>query len=134
MPEAGAFSQIKTCPCGTGRGYDACCGLLHQGLGHARTAVDVMRSRYSAFVVRDGDYLLVTWHPQHRPARIDFAADQTWTGLDIHSTEAGGLFDTVGTVQFTANFVAGGVARQLHETSHFTRLDSRWVYVAAHRL
>jgi SEC-C motif-containing protein len=104
---------------------------LHQGLGHARTAVELMRSRYSAFVVCDGAYLLATWHPQHRPARIDFAADQSWTGLEIHSTEAGGMFDTVGTVQFTASFIAGGEAHQLHETSHFARVDSRWLYVTA---
>lgn len=122
---------MKSCPCGTGRAYDACCGRLHDGLGHARTAVELMRSRYSAFVVSDGDYLLATWHPKHRPTRIDFGADQVWTGLEIHSTEAGGMFDTVGTVRFTAGFVAGGAAHRLHETSHFARIDGRWVYVAA---
>jgi len=41
------------------------------------------------------------------------------------------MFDTVGTVRFTASSVAGGAAHQMHETSQFARLDGRWVYVTA---
>jgi SEC-C motif-containing protein len=125
-----AQTEVEDCPCGTGRSYDACCGRLHRGSGHAKTAVELMRSRYSAFVVGDSDYLSATWHPQHRPARVRFRPDQTWTGLEIHSTEAGGLLDTVGTVRFTATFVVAGAAHRLHETSRFSRVDGRWVYVS----
>jgi SEC-C motif-containing protein len=123
--------DVEGCVCGAGRSYDACCGRLHRGSADARTAVELMRSRYSAFVLCDGDYLLATWHPQQRPARMVFPPGQRWTALVIHSTEAGGLFDTAGTVEFTATCEVRGVARQLHETSRFARLDGRWVYVAA---
>ena len=119
------------CPCGAGRGYDACCGRLHRGSADARTAVELMRSRYSAFVLCDGDYLLATWHPQQRPTRVLFPPGQRWTALVIHATEAGGLLDTAGTVDFTATYEVRGVARQLHEISRFARRDGRWVYVAA---
>jgi SEC-C motif-containing protein len=133
--DAPVVPQVTSCPCGTGRSYDTCCGRLHRGAGHAKTAVELMRSRYSAFVVRDSDYLSVTWHPEHRPSRVRFVPDQRWTGLEIHATAAGGLLDTAGTVEFTASYVnAAGTARQLHETSRFARLDGHWLYLSGDHL
>ena len=123
--------EVESCPCGTGRGYDDCCGRLHRGTAQARTALELMRSRYAAFVRHETGYLLRTWHPQHRPRRIDLSPDQRWTGLTIHGVEAGGMLDKSGTVEFTAGYTDGGVARQQHETSEFVRLDGRWVYVEA---
>lgn len=42
-----------------------------------------MRSRYSAFAIGDGDYLLRTWHPDTRPDALDLDPDQRWYRLDI---------------------------------------------------
>ena len=54
------------CPCGSGIAYVACCGPFHSGTTAAPTALELMRSRYSAFAVRDAGYLLETWHPTTR--------------------------------------------------------------------
>ncbi len=84
-----------------------------------------MRSRYSAFSRRDEAYLLRTWHPLTRPARVDFDPGMRWTGLEILDKADGTAFHTAGTVTFRASFRGGA----LHERSRFERVDGAWVYV-----
>lgn len=88
-----------------------------------------MRSRYSAYVRHDADYLLTSWHPDTRPSRITFDATRTWLGLTIVGTERGRALDSEGTVDYVADFHDSQGPRALHETSRFTRVDGRWVYV-----
>jgi SEC-C motif-containing protein len=95
------------------------------GSAAAPTAEALMRSRYSAFVQRDAGYLLRTWHPRTRPARIDFDPGMRWTGLEILDTTDGSAFHTTGTVTFRAAYRGGS----LHERSRFERVDGAWVYV-----
>lgn len=91
-----------------------------------------MRSRYSAFVLEDEDYLLASWHPDTRPARIDFDRDAQWLGLAIRALAAGGEQDDLGTVEFVARYRMNGRATRLHELSEFVRMDGRWLYVRGH--
>ncbi|MEV7809697.1 MULTISPECIES: YchJ family protein [Streptomyces] len=115
----------RTCPCGLPQSYDACCGRFHTGAATAPTAELLMRSRYSAFVKRDAGYLLRTWHPRTRPARLDLDPRMRWTGLEILDTAAGSAFHGTGTVTFRASYRGGS----LHERSRFERVDGAWVYV-----
>ena len=87
-----------------------------------------MRSRYSAFVVEDGGYLLATWHPSTRPAQVPMDANPPWTGLEIVSAQ-GGPFDSTGAVEFRAHFRSASGRGVLHERSRFLRVDGRWLYV-----
>lgn len=87
-----------------------------------------MRSRYSAFAVGDEAYLLRSWHPGTRPARVRFVPGQRWTRLDVLAAD-GGPLDHEGTVEFVAHFERDGQARRLHEISRFTRHEGHWVYV-----
>ena len=118
-----------TCPCGSALPYDACCGALHAG-GAAPTAEALMRSRYTAFALRDPAYLLRSWHSTTRPRALVLDPDQEWTGLTVLSA-AGGLLDAEGTVAFRARWRHGGETGVLAETSRFVREDGRWVYLAA---
>jgi SEC-C motif-containing protein len=89
-----------------------------------------MRSRYTAFVLRDAEYLLSTWDAAERPPRLDLKKDQTeWLGLEILRTESGGEQDGEGRVEFIARFRLHGVEQALHENSRFRRQDGRWLYV-----
>ncbi len=115
----------RTCPCGLPQSYDACCGRFHTGAATAPTAELLMRSRYSAFVKRDAGYLLRTWHPRTRPARLDLDPRMRWTGLEILDTTDGSAFHGTGTVTFRASYRGGS----LHERSRFERVDGAWVYV-----
>ncbi|MER7183142.1 YchJ family protein [Streptomyces hyaluromycini] len=113
------------CPCGLAETYEQCCGRFHRGEAAASTAETLMRSRYSAFVRRDEPYLLRTWHPRTRPARVDLDPGMRWTGLEILATTDGSAFHTTGTVTFRASFRGGS----LHERSRFERVGGAWVYL-----
>lgn len=128
-PQAPALSPAAPCPCGLAATYGDCCGALHQGRAAAPTAERLMRSRYSAFAVRDAAYLLRTWHPAGRPPELRFDGGVRWTGLDVLAATGGSAFHTEGTVEFRAHFVQGGQAGDQHENSLFRREDGQWVYV-----
>lgn len=114
------------CPCGEAGSYADGCGRLHAG-SSATTPVELMRSRYSAFVVRDAAYLLRTWAGAHRPPDIDFDRDLRWTGLDIVGTTGGTAFHSTGTVEFRAHFEHRGSAGVHEESSRFVRENGQWV-------
>jgi SEC-C motif domain protein len=114
------------CPCGAAE-YDTCCGHYHNGTP-VPDAAALMRSRYSAYLLKLEAYLLATWHPNTRPAALDLAADSMkWLGLEVkkylpESTDRA-------TVEFVARYKIGGNARQLHEISRFVSEDGLWFYV-----
>jgi SEC-C motif domain protein len=88
-----------------------------------------MRSRYSAFVVLDGDYLLRTWHPDTRPVALDLDPDIEWRRLDILATRRGGPLDADGTVEFAAHYRSDGERGVQRENSRFKRIGRRWYYL-----
>jgi SEC-C motif-containing protein len=89
----------------------------------------LMRSRYSAYVLGLRNYVLATWHPTTRPARID--PDEPglkWLGLDVRRHEQQDAHHAV--VEFIARSKLAGRAHRLHETSRFVREgDGRWYYL-----
>jgi SEC-C motif-containing protein len=117
------------CPCLSGLPLAGCCGRLHAGTVTAQTAEQLMRSRFSAFAVADPDYLLSTWHPSTRPARLQLDPDLRWYRLDIVATREGGPFDRTGIVEFAAFHRGPGGAGVQRESSRFVREDGRWLYV-----
>jgi SEC-C motif-containing protein len=122
---------LNPCPCGTGRDYAACCGRYHGG-EPAPDAEALMRSRYSAFVTGDADYLRTTWHPDTRPADLGLDAPgalrTTWLGLSVKQHRVTGP-DTA-EVEFVARYRSGGgSAVRLHERGRFIRSEGRWLYV-----
>lgn len=84
-----------------------------------------MRSRYSAFVKLNEQYLLRTWHPGTRPATLKLDPAMRWTGLEILDTTDGSAFHSTGTVTFRASYEGGS----LLERSRFERVEGAWVYV-----
>ena len=118
------------CPCGSSRPFSECCGPFLSGMQHPETALGLMRSRYVAYCLKDGNYLLKTWHRRTRPGEVDFAGDDTiWLGLDILRHEAGGSADKEGRVEFVAHYLQDGVRRQLRENSRFVREANDWFYL-----
>lgn len=118
------------CPCGSNLAYNQCCRPYHDGKA-APTAVALMRSRYSAYTLRNGAYLHRTWHGSTRPNKKSLLQlpPTEWLGLEIVRTEAGGTQDERGMVEFIARYQEGEQTDALHESSRFVKEAGRWYYV-----
>ncbi len=118
------------CPCGTGKTYENCCGYFHSGKGYPLSAESLMRSRYSAFVLKDEKYLFETWHKSKRPKTLDLNTQKiNWLRLTVLNIEGGTEKDTTGKVEFIAEFKISSKQGKLHEISNFLKEDSKWFYV-----
>ncbi|WP_206954888.1 YchJ family protein [Trinickia acidisoli] len=133
------------CPCGgaaPGRPanarpprFDACCGPYLDGRAVAPTALELMRSRYTAYVLGHTDYLRATWDAATCPANLDVEANALdaadaprWLGLQVRRFEAQDARHAI--VEFVARYKQGGRGHRLHEVSRFVRgEDERWRYV-----
>ncbi|OWW19272.1 YchJ family protein [Noviherbaspirillum denitrificans] len=121
-----AKKEAQPCPCG-GAAYDSCCGRFVDGGEVPQTAEQLMRSRYTAFVLRREPYLKATWHASTRPAEdLTQDDDAKWLGLEVKKHVPAG---DEATVEFVARYKLGGRAHRLHEISRFVREEGRWFYV-----
>ena len=122
------------CVCGLGESTETCCGPIIAGTRPAETAEALMRSRYSAYVLGEVDYILGSLHPDHRQdvdreATETWSKKATWTGLEVVKAEGGGAKDDLGVVEFIARFELNGAAQTHHEVAEFARSKGRWYYV-----
>lgn len=129
------LASSAACPCGRVQGkqalaYGQCCGRYLDSDTPAPDAESLMRSRYSAFVLEREAYLLHTWHPDQRPATLEFEPDVKWLGLAVRDAVQRDAEHAE--VEFVARQKpARGAALRLHERSRFVRLEGRWLYVDA---
>ena len=97
-------------------------------------AVDLMRSRYSAFVHGIIDYLVETTLPAKRLADLNNQYRSTyesikWMGLAVIRVFQGDDSDKTGKVEFKASYVQNGNVAVHHEYSRFRRSQGKWYYV-----
>jgi SEC-C motif domain protein len=123
---------MTDCYCGSGLEYGSCCAPYHLGAKIAATAETLMRSRYSAFVMRDEAYLLATWDERKRPtpAQLDLGNDTAcWQRLTVIRCHKGREQHNQGTVEFKAYFRRDNQDFVLHEISRFCKNQGRWFYI-----
>jgi SEC-C motif-containing protein len=123
--------ESSDCPCGSGLKYADCCERYLGGTQQPNTAEALMRSRYTAYVHEDVDYLLRTWHASTRPAGLNLqdTRPDKWLGLKIVNTAKGQQQDSEGGVEFIARYKLNGKAYRLHEKSRFLRENDIWFYL-----
>jgi SEC-C motif-containing protein len=125
---------MKDCPCGSGRLFAECCEPYISGAELPPTAEALMRSRYSAYVTHDIDYIISTCHTEKGKASIDYKSTKEWSeqsswlGLRILSTAKGGEGDSEGTVEFEAIYERNGLRDTHRETAEFRKDAGRWLY------
>ena len=118
------------CSCGSGKSPEACCLPVIAGKRRVETAEQLMRSRYTAYVLGDEAYLLSSWHAHTRPEFLPKqAGDLNWTGLVVCRIEAGNPGDKHADVEFVAHYEQGGKVGKMHENSHFVFEQGNWFYV-----
>jgi len=119
---------MKTCFCGSDQPYSRCCGPIIKGTVKAISAEKLMRSRYSAYVMAEVDYLFETTHISKRTGldkkEIEqWAKTNHWLQLEIIKAE-------IFSVEFKAYFRDRSGKKQVHhEKSAFVFENGNWFYV-----
>lgn len=125
---------INACPCCSGSEYAHCCKPFHEG-ALPKNALQLMRSRYSAYALGLADYLIATTHPANphfsknklswRQSILKFSQNSTFHKLEILDFKEKNTFATV---TFTAYISQGGANVTFTEKSYFEKIDDRWFY------
>ncbi|SEM30267.1 SEC-C motif-containing protein [Stigmatella aurantiaca] len=131
------------CPCSSGLRYRQCCAPYHRGQAEPPDAEALMRSRYSAFALREVAYLWRTLHPEH-PDRARPEADmlrELRTSAQSHQYPGLAVLDRrppdaqgVAQVLFFAKVFERGKDRSFVERSDFRHDGTGWRYVSGHLL
>lgn len=126
------MSTDPKCLCGNSAPFDACCGPFLAGAA-ARTAEQLMRSRYSAFTQANVEYLRKTHaQPMSNGDALElqaWAKSVVWLALFVDAREGGGEADTDGYVSFRARWMQGKTWVESSERSKFVKIDGAWRYV-----
>ena len=121
---------MPICFCGSNINFDKCCEPFLTNKKNAPTAEALMRSRFSAYVTKNIDYLNATINgPAVSKIQHDLP-ELTWTQLMIERCEKGLASDTVGWVEFKAFYTdEDGNKGLLWEESEFKKINDKWFYV-----
>jgi len=127
---------MNLCPCHSGKPYGDCCQPFHDG-ALARNALELMRSRYSAYALNLPDYIIKTTHqenPSYSPehdlwaeAISLFSKETKFAGLIIHEFKEKGRESSV---TFTAILSKKGRDASFTENSYFEKEGDAWYYSA----
>lgn len=134
----------RDCPCFSGQRYTACCAPYHRGEREAPRAALLMRSRFAAFALGLGPYLVRTFASEHPDLALPHDAlarelgrvreRQRFLGLRIlHEPDDADPADGAATeaeVLFFAKIFAKGTDRSFAELSRFTREAEAWRYAS----
>ncbi len=114
------------CICGNENDFNNCCGAIIEGTRNPKSAEELMRSRYSAYTLADGRYLVLSSAKENRyedDAELieEFSKSVEWLKLDI-------LQSNPNSVEFKAYYRDKESIKLLHEKSNFIIEDGIWRY------
>ena len=120
----------KNCFCGKTSVFERCCQPIITGKVAAQNAEELMRSRFSAYVIKDYAYILLTYTTEQRgkltvSELANSAKGTQWLSLQVlsHHSEA----DTA-QVEFKAYYQIDQDYYVMHELSDFVRVQKKWLY------
>lgn len=122
------------CFCGNQKYYSECCLPFISGNLKPETPEQLMRSRYSAFCIKDIEYLISTHHhskqqPNEREILAQTINETQWLGLKVLKTDKRRINQVVGHVEFAAFYKNNNKIEQLHENSKFIYENGQWYYL-----
>lgn len=119
---------IEICPCKSGQNYANCCQRFHKQQQKPLTCEQLMRSRYSAFILQLGEYLFNTYHPNFRAdLTIEQLSEPSLDWRNLQVIKSGNQGDK-GFVEFKAWYVDNGQLTYHHERSNFVKDHDQWLY------
>lgn len=122
--------QKINCPCNSGLKYHKCCEHFIQQKVFPQTALELMRSRYSAHVFKNVVYIIYTTIQQKRSninlVQLKSWLDKSeWIKLEIIDFK-GGKKKSI--VEFKAFYASEGQIIVHHEKSYFKKVLNKWYY------
>lgn len=123
--------KITACPCNSGKKYKNCCQLVHDNPKSAEKPEQLMRARYSAYVLGLVYFLVDTFHPDchANEDREEIAASCQLNWIKLAIKQATLISESQGYVHFKAFYLEHGQSYCLEERSRFLRIDGQWFYV-----
>lgn len=120
----------EQCPCQSQKEINNCCLPFIKGEKLPQSPEELMRSRYTAFCLKEIDYLAGTTDPENsesfdREANEEWAKQASFLNLDVKNSSEDG---DEGQVEFVAEFSVDGETLQHHEKSKFIRKDGKWFF------
>ena len=126
--------EENTCPCSSKKPYEACCKPFHDGT-LPQNALQLMRSRYSAYALNLPEYIIKTTHPASPEYSTDkfawkrsiskFSKASIFTGLEVLEFKEN---PSLAIVTFTANLTQDGKDSSFSEKSFFEHFHGKWLY------
>ena len=121
---------MTMCYCGNHLPFEKCCQPYLKGLSKAPTAEALMRSRYSAYVIGEADYVIATTHSSTRifykkKEILDWSKSNQWCRLEILEVTSSSFY-------FKANnlYNQKKKKKQIHyEKSTFIFENGNWFYM-----
>ncbi|NMF46572.1 YchJ family protein [Pseudoalteromonas arctica] len=119
------------CFCSSRQNYADCCEPLHLSVKQADSPEQLMRSRFSAYVIKNAEYVYQTYAKEKQaenPVKEinDFANSCRFINLDVIGSNHD---DNTGNVEFKAQYFYQNLFCELHEKSQFIKEDSKWRYL-----
>ena len=126
------FTAPSLCFCRSGKEYKHCCAPFHLHTAVLETAEQLMRSRYTAYVLKNIPYIVATTVPSQQTLLEthllqEWADNTTWLGLEILKTE--NLTKNQSAVEFKAIFQGEEGELAHEERSIFVKIENRWYFV-----
>ena len=121
------------CPCLSAKKYTHCCEPFLIQKQKPKTAEDLLRSRYTAFVLGHIDYIVSTHHSKtahevNRQEIEEWSQSSEWQGLKILQKEAGEAGDSQGTIVFHAQYTVNGKVNDHFEKALFEKENGDWKF------
>ena len=124
------ITSNSSCPCGSKIKYKKCCAIYHKG-AIPKTALLLMRSRYSAYATYNSAYIMKTTHCDNSDYTTDSKVWKESIEFFTKSTEFLGLTvlesidgEDESFVIFKAKLSSG----EMLEKSRFLKVDGCWLY------
>ncbi|MFY9074643.1 YchJ family metal-binding protein [Malaciobacter mytili] len=123
------------CICGSKKKYKKCCKLFHDG-ENPPTALDLMRSRFSAFASHNADYIIKTTHYDNPEFTLNTKAwlSDIYNFCEYTDFNALKILEFIdgkneSFVTFKAVLSQNGLDASFTEKSRFLKVDGKWYYV-----
>ena len=130
------LSVNSICPCGSSKKYKKCCKIFHDDIKKPSNALELMKSRFSAFAFCKSDYIIKTTHQKN----CDFSLNTSSWIADIELFSKNTIFEKLDILDFIDSEIESFVTFKATlfqnkkdisfiEKSRFLKESNIWLYV-----